>query len=74
MDNKLDLKRILIADDELGIRFYLESILKKYYEVETVENGKLALEILPQFRPDLILLDVNMPVMDGYETYNKILE
>src|SRR4030042_417456 len=63
---------ILIVDGELGARQSLEVILEEDYQVVTAENGEEALEILQKEPVDLILLDVNMPDMDGLEVLRKI--
>lgn len=69
------MKRILIIDDEESIRFlYKEELEEDGFEVELAENGKDALEKLPLFKPDLITLDIKMPVMDGIETLKRIRE
>ena len=61
-------KSILIVDDEEDIRSILEYNLKKEgFEIETASNGKEALVIAKRMKPDLILLDVMMPEMDGME-------
>ncbi|NPV66164.1 MAG: response regulator [Anaerolineae bacterium] len=60
--------RILIAEDERDIRDLVDFTLKfAGYEVYTAANGLEALELAPQVMPDLILLDVRMPHMTGYE-------
>ena len=65
--------KVLIADDEPGIRRMLCLMLEEEgYEVKAVENGKEAVEALLQFRPDLVLLDQQMPVMTGVEALEKI--
>jgi CheY-like chemotaxis protein len=57
---------VLVVDDEFGIVELFEAILQdEGYRVLTAVNGKLALEILANERPDLIFLDFMMPVMDG---------
>lgn len=66
------MKKILVVDDEADIR----KLLKEYLEMEgylvyTAENGSKAMENI-KCQPDLILLDVNMPDMDGYEVCEKI--
>lgn len=61
-------KKILIVDDEPSIVLALESLLKaNKYTVETAYNGKEGLDISKNFNPDLILLDVMMPFIDGFE-------
>lgn len=61
-------KSILIVDDEEDIRDILDYNLKKEgFETRTASNGREALEVAQQMKPDLILLDVMMPEMDGME-------
>lgn len=68
-------KRILIVDDEPDILEFLGYYLKNSgYDVELANNGEEALHKAHIFFPDLILLDVMMPEMDGYETCRKIRE
>jgi CheY-like chemotaxis protein len=62
-------KRVLVADDEFGILLVLEMVLDDAgYHVLTAGNGRQALEIATAERPDLIILDWMMPVMDGPTT------
>lgn len=66
-------KRILIVDDEFGLADIVAAILRDYeYEVAIAINGRLALAQLGEWRPDLILLDIMMPVLDGYETLREL--
>ncbi len=65
---------ILVVDDELGARQSLEVILEDDYRVLSAESGREALEVLQRESIDLILLDVNMPDMDGLEVLRKIKE
>jgi CheY-like chemotaxis protein len=60
--------RILIVDDNPTNIAILEEMLEADYLLETAESGMDTLEIAPIFNPDLILLDVMMPGLDGYET------
>lgn len=65
--------RILIVDDEEDILEFLEYNLKKEgFEVNTAQSGRKAIEIALKVHPDLILLDVMMPEMDGMETCKEI--
>ena len=65
--------RILIVDDEPNIVLALELLMKREgYEIRTVGDGEAAVEAAKQFRPDLILLDVMMPRMDGYEVCQRL--
>jgi len=64
--------RILIVDDEPNIVLALEMLMKREgYEIRTVGDGERAVEAAETFRPDLILLDVMMPLMDGYEVCQR---
>src|SRR4030065_2235817 len=69
------MKKILVVDDEESIRFlYKEELEEEGYIVECAKNGKEALEKLAIFQPDLISLDIKMPVMDGIEALKRIRE
>lgn len=69
------MKKILIVDDEESIRFlYKEELEEEGFTVESAQNGKEALEKLPLFKPDLITLDIKMPVMNGIEALTRIRE
>jgi len=59
--------RILLADDNADMRDYLKRLLSQQYEVEAVADGIAALTAIRQQRPDLVLTDVMMPQMDGFE-------
>lgn len=59
-------QRILVVEDDADIRDLLEIVLSSSgYDVETAANGRLGLERLKSFTPDLILLDLAMPELDG---------
>lgn len=61
-------QRILIADDDPGSRELLETLLaQEGHDLRVVADGKQALEEFKRFQPDLVLLDVQMPQMDGFE-------
>lgn len=66
-------KILLVDDDPMNISI-LEEILLPDYEIAVATNGDEALEILPNFEPDLILLDIMMPGIDGYEVCKRIRE
>ncbi|MHB8074078.1 sigma-54-dependent transcriptional regulator [Desulfosporosinus fructosivorans] len=69
------MRKILIADDEANMRWVLERALSKAgYEVETAEDGKLALERALAERPDLVLLDLKMPKLDGLSVLRRLKE
>jgi CheY-like chemotaxis protein len=60
------MQHILVIDDEFGVAEVLEAILTDLgYQVATAINGRQGLERVREQRPDLILLDMMMPVMDG---------
>lgn len=66
--------KILLVDDEKDIlEFISYNLIKEKYDVITATNGLEALEKLNE-NPDLIILDVMMPQLDGYETFKKIKE
>lgn len=65
--------KILVADDEEDYRNLIRLALKETdCEITEAENGSAALEKINQIQPDLVLLDINMPVMDGYTVCRKI--
>lgn len=71
-------KKILIVDDDPGVNYTVKNGLEGLdadYKVESVESGEECLEFLQNDDyPDLILLDIMMPEMSGWETYNRIKE
>ena len=66
--------RILIVDDAMFMRMMLKDILSKngYEVVGEAANGKEAIDKYIELRPDLVLLDITMPEMDGIEALKKI--
>lgn len=67
--------RILLADDDLKYSILLKRFLEKEgYEVTYTGNGTMALEQFPAVKPDLVLLDINMPGKNGFEVAEKIRE
>lgn len=65
-------KYVLIAED-VDCNFLLASlVLKKHYRVERAKNGREAVEMVDRELPDIVLMDIKMPVMDGYEACNLI--
>jgi CheY-like chemotaxis protein len=64
---------ILVVDDDPGIVTFLElALLDEGYEVHSAANGREALDQVGASHPDLILLDMNMPVMDGWEFCSQL--
>jgi two-component system response regulator MprA len=65
--------RILVADDDPAVRDSLRrSLAFNGYEVSTASDGQEALDLVRDSRPDLLLLDVNMPILDGLETCRRL--
>jgi DNA-binding NtrC family response regulator len=68
-------EKILIADDEENIRFlYEEELRDEGYQTVLAKNGRECLEKLKEESPDLIILDIRMPKMDGLEAIGHIIE
>ena len=66
-------QKILVADDEASIRRILETRLKMVgYDVVVAEDGEEAVEVFNKTNPDLVVLDVMMPKMDGYGVTREI--
>lgn len=66
-------KKVLIVDDEADVRRYITTILKKGgYETITAEDGAAALAIAQREKPDLVILDLQMPNQSGTDFYRKI--
>ena len=63
---------ILIIDDNADLRHYMSGILKKDYNIITAQNGLGGLKRLDDYQPDLILCDIMMPKMDGYEFLKRV--
>lgn len=72
MSSGSERKKVLIVDDEPSIRDSLSLLLKSSFDVESSPDGSKALQQLETFAPDLILLDVMMPELDGIETLRRI--
>jgi len=65
--------KILVVDDEPEVRQLMEHFLtERGYEVRIAENGRLGLAALDSFTPDVVLLDMHMPEMDGLETLRRL--
>jgi putative two-component system response regulator len=67
-------KQILVVDDNIASLKQIGAQLASHYEVSLAKSGALALQICRQERPDLILLDVEMPEMDGFATIARFKE
>ena len=66
-------QRILIADDDAEMRDEISAILKdEGYEVRTAGDGRAALNLIKKHKFDLLLLDIKMPVMTGFEVLKEL--
>lgn len=66
-------KKVLVVDDQNGIRMLLVEVFSSEgYQTFQASNGKLALEVVRQEKPDLVLLDMKIPGMDGLEILKHI--
>jgi CheY-like chemotaxis protein len=63
---------MLVEDDPLIVRLYKKTLELEGFKVETADNGLSALEQIPLSRPDVILLDIMMPTMNGIEFLKRV--
>lgn len=68
----MSIKKILIVDDDEDIRYSIQEILNEKYDLLEASDGLGAIEILENQLVDLIILDLMMPKMDGWNTVKKI--
>lgn len=66
------MKRILVVDDSAANLKFVENVLKDYYKLILVKSGEKALAYMEKNPVDLVLLDIMMPEMDGFEVFEKI--
>ena len=66
------MKKILIVDDQSGIRFFLHELFKERYDVVIAENGEQGLDYFHQNKFHLVLTDMNMPGLDGLGMIKEI--
>ena len=66
------MKRILIAEDNDSNYILMNYILKKHYDFFRARNGQEAVDLAESEKPDLILMDIKMPVLDGLEATRQI--
>ncbi len=65
--------KIIIAEDDTVLRdLYLRKFKTDIYDIRTASNGQEALDLVAKDKPDLMLLDINMPVMDGFGVLEKL--
>ncbi len=75
MNNNKSAKKVLIVDDELDTLELIKLVLESGgFETVLVNNGLEALDKVKKSKPDLVLLDIMMPDMDGWEVFKKIKE
>jgi DNA-binding response OmpR family regulator len=69
------MSKIAIIEDDLAIsQMYRIKFEAEGYTVETAENGKVGLELIKEMKPDIVLLDLMMPIMNGDEMLQKLRE
>jgi len=66
------MKRITVIEDNADNRLLVEALLDDQYELTEYENGADALEAMPACPPDLVLLDISLPEMDGVEVLQRM--
>jgi len=69
MENKVVL---IVDDDERIVRMFRRRLKKIGLNIHTAANGKLGVKIATELQPDMILMDIRMPVMDGYEMVSTL--
>jgi two-component system sensor histidine kinase/response regulator len=67
-------KRMLAVDDSPNNNAIIEELFGDYYDLRTATTGEEALQIAQTFQPDIVLLDIMMPGMDGYEVCRRLRE
>src|SRR5581483_4975457 len=67
--------KVLVADDSAFMRTVLVEMLRRSrsWDVRTAKNGAEVLDLIREFRPDVVTLDINMPVMDGLTCLSRIM-
>jgi DNA-binding response OmpR family regulator len=66
--------KVLVVDDHPDVVRLIQVALEKEHEVLTAYNGEEALQVVAESQPDLVILDVMMPVLDGYRVLNRLRE
>ncbi len=69
------MKKILIADDDRALAKLIESLLQNAgYETKIAYEGATTLKLIKEFRPDLVILDIMMPIIDGFHICKTLSE
>ncbi|MBN22184.1 MAG: DNA-binding response regulator [Bdellovibrionaceae bacterium] len=68
----MERSRVLVIEDNPDTRRFLEAMLGKDYQVTSAENGVIGIELARKIVPDIILLDVMLPILSGYDTCSLI--
>ena len=69
----MPLHNILIAEDDQALRdLYMLKLGTDKFTIRTAENGEVALRMIAEQKPDVLLLDLNMPVLDGFGVLEKL--
>lgn len=67
--------KVMIVDDAVFMRISIKNMLEDYdYEIIEAENGKIAIEKYKEFKPDIVTLDITMPVMTGIDALKEIIK
>ncbi|MAG44755.1 response regulator [bacterium] len=73
MNQEQEKKKILIMEDDPFIaRMYIKKLIKEGYTARQADNGIEGIDIMQTFLPDLVMLDIIMPQMDGFEVIRKL--
>ena len=71
----MDGKTILLVDDDIDVLEPIQYLLiEEGYEVISASNGREAIAVYRENKPDIIFMDIKMPVLNGYEAFNKIMK
>jgi DNA-binding response OmpR family regulator len=63
---------LMVDDTPANLQLLTDMLMKRGYRVQPVPDGKLALQAIQKEKPDLLLLDINMPEMNGYEVCERL--
>lgn len=66
------MKKILYVDDAHSLRQLMDMVLSKHYQISLAENGAVGLEMAKKSNFDLVISDINMPVMNGFELLSSL--